>query len=45
MKKILLIGLGLLFMGCSTKAVKKQNPSVEMQKQDAQKAWKELDKE
>ena len=39
--------LGIVFLvGCSSKVVPKtQNPSFEIQKQDADKAWRELDKE
>ncbi|ROR38811.1 hypothetical protein [Caminibacter pacificus] len=46
MRYILLALIAIFVVGCSSKTiVKKQNPSVEMQKQDAQKAWKDLDKE
>jgi uncharacterized protein YceK len=43
--RYLVLVLGTCFLiGCSTKViVKKQNPSVQMQKQDAQKAWRDLD--
>jgi len=47
MKKLLIfVGFLFFFLGCSTKVIiKKPNPSVEMQKQDAKAEWKELDKE
>ncbi len=41
MKKLfIMIGISILFLGCSSK--EKVSPSYQMQKQDAQKAWKEL---
>ena len=43
MKKIFLIGIGILFIGCSTKVIVKKDNSIYKQKQDAQKAWRELD--
>ena len=45
MKKLFLIGLGVFILtGCSTKVIVKKNNTIQ-QKQDANKAWKELDKE
>jgi hypothetical protein len=43
--RLILAGFILLFIGCASKKIIKPNPSVQMQKQDANKAWKELDKE
>jgi len=44
--RFFLLALAAVFLiGCSSKVVKNQNPSSEMQKQEAQKAWKDLDKE
>ena len=43
--RVILVGLILLFIGCASKEINKPNPSVQMQKQDANKAWRELDKE
>ena len=45
MKKVLLILGILIFSGCSTKVIVKKDNSVYHQKQDAAKAWRELDKE
>ena len=46
MKKILLIGLGIfIFTGCGSKVVVKKDNSIYQQKQDANKAWRDLDKE
>ena len=45
MKKLLLIGFSLFFVGCSTKVIVKKDNSIYKQKQDAQKAWRELDQE
>jgi len=42
-KLLLLVAFGIFVIGCSSKEPVKQNPSVEMQKYDAQKEWKELD--
>ena len=45
MKKLLLILLGIfIFTGCTTKVIVKKDNTIQ-QKQDANKAWKELDKE
>lgn len=45
MKKLVFIFMaGIFILGCSSKTVvKKDVYSVEMQKQNAQKAWKDLD--
>ena len=44
MKKLFLIMLGIfIFTGCSTKVIVKKDNTIQ-QKQDANKAWKELDK-
>jgi len=45
MKKILILLGVLIFGGCSTKVIVKKDNSVYHQKQDAKKAWIELDKE
>jgi len=49
MKKFILLAIaGFIFVGCSTKEIvkeKKPTTSIEQQKQEADKAWKELDKE
>jgi len=43
MKKIILIMLAVFFIaGCAGKEINKAD-AIQMQKQDAQKAWKELD--
>ena len=43
--RVILAGLILLFIGCASKEINKPNPSVQIQKQDANRAWRELDKE
>ena len=40
---VLVLIMGIFLIGCSSKEPVKQNPSFETQKQDAQKAWKDLD--
>ena len=45
MKKVLIILGILIFSGCSTKVIVKKDNSIYQQKQDAKKAWRELDKE
>ena len=46
MKKLFLIVLGILiFTGCSSKVIVKKDNSIYQQKQDANKAWRDLDKE
>ncbi|GAB6075110.1 hypothetical protein [Nautilia lithotrophica] len=45
MKNIILLILTILFIaGCASKEINNTN-TIQIQKQDAQKAWKELDKE
>ena len=45
MKNIILLILTLIFItACASKEINKTN-TIQIQKQDAQKAWKELDKE
>jgi hypothetical protein len=41
--RFILVGLVLLFLGCASKEIKNPNPSIQTQKQDANKAWRELD--
>ncbi len=43
LKNFLWIFIVLFLVACSSKVVKKQIPSIEMQKQDAKNAWRELD--
>jgi hypothetical protein len=43
--RVILAGIVLLLIGCASKEINKPNPSVQMQKQDANKAWRDLDKE
>ena len=46
MKKLILISIGIfIFTGCSTKVIVKKDNGVYQQKQDANKAWRDLDKE
>ena len=46
MKKLLLIVFGVfIFTGCSPKVIVKKDNSIYQQKQDANKAWRDLDKE
>ena len=46
MKRLILISIGILFFaGCSTKVIVKKDNSIYQQKQDANKAWRNLDKE
>jgi len=46
MKKLFLIILGVfIFTGCTTKVIVKKDNSIYQQKQDANKAWRDLDKE
>ena len=46
MKKIFLIGFSVFIItGCTTKVIVKKDNGVYQQKQDANKAWKDLDKE
>jgi hypothetical protein len=41
---VFLVCIGMLFVGCGTKeVVKAKGKSIEMQKQDANRAWRELD--
>ncbi len=45
MKKLLLVVFGVfIFTGCTTKVIKKDT-SIYQQKQDAKRAWQELDKD
>jgi uncharacterized protein YcfL len=43
MKKIIFIVAAFLLVGCSSKTIEKK-PIIQMQKQDANKAWQKLDK-
>jgi hypothetical protein len=43
--KFILAGIVLLFIGCTSKDINQPNPSIQIQKQDANKAWRDLDKE
>jgi len=45
MQKIFLILIGAFILGCSSKTLIKKQPSVEIQKYNAQEEWKNLDKE
>ncbi len=46
MKKLFLIVLGIfIFTGCTTKIIVKKDNSIYQQKQDANKAWRDLNKE
>ena len=46
MKELLLIVFGVfIFTGCTTKVIVKKDNSIYQQKQDAKKAWQELDKD
>ena len=46
MKKLFLTGLGIfIFTGCGSKVIIKKDNSIYQQKQDANKAWRDLDKE
>ena len=46
MKKLLLVVFGVfIFTGCSPKVIVKKDTSIYQQKQDAKKAWQELDKD
>jgi len=44
MKKILIVLGILIFSGCSTKVIVKKDNSIYQQKQDANRAWKDLNK-
>jgi len=46
MKKLIFLIVSVVFIiGCTKTIIKTPNSSIEIQKQDANKAWRELDKE
>ena len=46
MKMLFLIVLSIfIFIGCSPKVIVKKDTSIYQQKQDAKRAWQELDKD